>query len=363
MNNKELENYKNRIEKRSEELTAEELELISGGISGVKKGFASALAVAALGATPAAYAQSSLSINNTRYSQVQSYNIPVANTAYVGDVVDLKKVLRDSSIKYILVTKDLYLKENVRFPTDRKITLDLRGHTVHFLKPSIQFIMGEKYTVQVPHIIHHEGYWKEEKLGHEVIYGFNTQGAKIVKSEKDVFRKVWIPPYDETTYTAEIRYYNDAELTVRNGAIIGCSGRNGMSKNEVKFFQSDVSGEDGQTPFAIFKAISGKLYISNVRLTTGNGGNGGDAFYSSELHIPLIGRGNGGDGGNGGNGGDAFEAEECEITTSDVTFNFGKGGKGGKGSRPNPAAWVIPASRGSRGFNGRSGNYGVYNII
>lgn len=367
MNNKEFENYRDKIEKRSDELTAEELELIAGGVSGVKKGFASALALAALGAAPSINAQSTLSINNTGnragYSQVEVYNNPVKRYAYVSDVVDLKKALRNSDIDYILVTKDLYIKEDVRFPNDRKMTLDLRGHAVHFLNPSVQFIMGDKYDVQIPYTVHHDGYWKEEKLGREVVYGFNAEGKRIVKNEKDVFKKIWIPPFDEIKYRSELRYFKDAELTVKNGQIIGHDGRNGASKNEVRFFRSSVSGEDGQTPSAIFKAISGKLYLSNVKLTTGNGGNGGDAFYSTELHIPIVGRGNGGDGGNGGNGGDAFEAEECEITTSDVIFDFGKGGNGGKGSMPNPSAWINPGFKGSRGSNGRTGNYGVYNLI
>ena len=363
MNINEIENYKNKIEKRSEELTAEELELIAGGVSGAKKGLASALAVAALSAAPSVNAQSTLSINNTGYSQVEIYDIPVTRYAYVSNVVDLKKALRNSDIDYIVVTRDLYIKEDVRFPNDRKVTLDLRGNTVHFLNPSVQFIMGDKYEVKIPYTVHHDGHWKEEKIGREIVYGFNAQGEKIVKSEKDVFKKIWVPPFDELKYKTEFRYYKDAELTVKNGEIIGCDGKNGASKNEVRFFRSSVSGEDGQTPSALFKAISGKLYLSNIKLTTGNGGNGGNAFYSTELHIPIIGRGNGGDGGNGGNGGDAFEAEECEITTSDVTFNFGKGGNGGNGSRPNPSAWLNPGFRGDRGSNGRMGNYGVYNLI
>ena len=126
MNNKEFEKYRDKIEKRSDELTAEELELIAGGVSGVKKGFASALALAALSAAPSINAQSTLSINNTGnragYSQVEVYNNPVKRYAYVSDVVDLKKALRNSDIDYILVTKDLYIKEDVRFPNDRKMT-------------------------------------------------------------------------------------------------------------------------------------------------------------------------------------------------------------------------------------------------
>mgnify|MGYP004623722599 FL=1 len=360
---KEMENYKDKIEKRSEELTAEELELISGGVSGVKKGFASALAVAALSASPAANAQSTLSINNNMYPQSQTYYIPSVRYAYVGDVVELKRALKNPEVDYIMATRDLYIKENIIFPSNRKITLDLRGYSVNFLDPSAQFVVGDKYTVQVPYTVSHEGYWKEEKVGREVVYGFNAQGQKIVKGEKDVFKKIWIAPYDQIMYRTEYRYRQEAELAVRNGTIIGHDGKDGRSKNEVSFFKSSVSGEDGQTPAALFKAISGKLYISNVRLVTGNGGNGGDAFYSTELHIPLIGRGNGGDGGNGGNGGDAFEAEECQITTFYVAFDFGRGGKGGKGSQPNPSSWVTPGSTGHRGSDGRNGDYGVNNLI
>lgn len=363
MNKKEMENYKDRIEKRSEELTAEELELISGGVSGAKKGLASALAVAALSASPSVNAQSTLSINGARYSQTQTYYSPISRYAYVGDIAELKKALNNPDVDYIMLTRDLSIKESITFPSNRKITLDLRGYTVHFLNPSVQFIMGDKYTVQVPYTVYHEGYWEEEKIGRETVYGFGAYGEKVIKGEKDVFRKIWIPPYSEVKYKEEYRYSNDAELTVKNGRIIGQDGKNGRSKDKIKFFKSSVSGEDGQTPSALFKAISGKLYISEMELVTGNGGNGGDAFYSAELHIPILGSGNGGNGGKGGNGGDAFEAEECEITTVDVNFNFGKGGKGGKGSEPNPSAWLISGSKGKKGFNGKNGDYGVYNLI
>ena len=180
VNKKEMENYKDRIEKRSEELTAEELELIAGGISGAKKGIASALAVAALGATPAVNAQSTLSINNTRYSQTQTYYNPTARYAYVGNTEELKRALENSSVDYILATRDLYIKESITFPSNRRITFDLRGYTVHFSNPSAQFIAGGKYTVQIPYVVHHEGYWKEEKIGKEVVYSFNSRGQKVV---------------------------------------------------------------------------------------------------------------------------------------------------------------------------------------
>lgn len=359
MNKKEMENYKERIE----ELTSEELELVSGGVSGVKKGLASALAVAALGATPSVNAQSKLSINNTWYSYPQTYCSPTSRCAYVGDIVELKKALGNSSVDYIILTRDLDLKESITFPSDRKITLDLGRHNVYFLDPSVQFIMGDKYTVQVPYTVYHEGYWKENKIGRETIYEFNIYGEKIIKGERDVLEKIWVPPYTEVEYKDEYRYSNDAELTVKNGKVIGCNGKDGLSRHEVRFFKSSVDGQDGQTPAALFKAVSGKLYISGVELVTGKGGNGGDAFYSTELHIPIIGSGNGGDGGDGGNGGDAFEAEECEITTVDVSFKFGEGGKGGKGSKPNPSAWLISGSKGEKGHDGTKGNYGVYNLV
>ena len=363
MSVKKLRNYNNETKKRGKKLTPAKLDLVVGGVSGARKGIASFLAIATLGAVPAAAvnAHSTFSVNNAERFQFQSCRGSASRFACVDNVAELKKALENPKVDYIIVSQDLYIKESIKFPSSRKVTLDLKGHIIYFLNPTVQFIVGDKYSEQVPYTVHHEGYWKEVKVGREVVYGLDENGKKV-KEEKDSIRKVWVHPYDETMYRTEYKYCNKAELEVKNGKIVGQDGKNGISKNETEFFKSSVDGEDGQTPSALFKAISGKLEVSNMGLITGNGGNGGDAFYSTELHIPLIGRGDGGDGGNGGDGGDAFEAEECEITTFDVSFDFGKGGKGGKGGQPNPSAWLISGSKGKRGKDGRNGEYGVYNL-
>ncbi len=274
------------------------------------------------------------------------------NTAYINNERELQTAINKEK-STIILNSDITITGNLNIPKGC-LTIDLDGHTIKFGSASASIVIGDKRAISVPYTVTHPGYSKTV-VTYKDKYTTDAYGNQIYVGQEAVNETVWVPPCTETKYNTYYEYKTDVKVTIKNGSIIGMDGYNGKSITKERFFKSDVSGYDGETPAELINGISGDIHLSNLSITTGNGGNGGNGYYSEECHIPLFGSGNGGNGGHGGNGGSAIFTEQANVSVSGVSFSLGKGGKGGKGSEPNPNYWIYSGSKGKNGKKGKSG--------
>ncbi len=161
-----------------------------------------------------------------------------------------------------------------------------------------------------------------------------------------------------TPDSKEYKYYNDIEVTIKNGDIKKAKGKNGLdilnSDNVMATKPTDVNNGHASSPNFSIMATSGILNLNHITIYGGDGGNGGNGTYVKDIHFLFSGSGS--NGGNGGDGADIFHTDMGNIYISDSSLTPGVGGKGGHGGNPNPNYWIWSGLKGSDGDDGKDGS-------
>lgn len=159
---------------------------------------------------------------------------------------------------------------------------------------------------------------------------------------------------DSKDYT----YYNDIEVTIKNGDIQKSKGKNGADilngNNIMAAKPTAVNNGCASIPNFSIMVTSGTLNLKHMTICGGDGGNGGNGTYVKDIHFLFSGSGS--NGGNGGDGADIFHTDMGNIYISDSSLIPGLGGKGGHGSNPNPNYWIWSGLKGNDGDDGKDGS-------
>ena len=176
--------------------------------------------------------------------------------------------------------------------------MDLNGYTIHIETPDASIVIGKKafshtetYTEKVPGYYTREKKikWKENpdlvvKDEDGMIIGVSQKGTKEYETGW-----VWHPAQEKVKYRDVYQYYDDIDVIIENGVIVGANGRNGRDGKENTW--SSYDGEDGETPQEPISMISGTLRLNDMKVFGGNGGNGADLQFQRGKQRPGIFRG------------------------------------------------------------------------
>ena len=276
--------------------------------------------------------------------------------------ININNLSKNKNLKLVL-TQDIELHKSLSLSSD--VDIDLNGYKIILKNSNASLIVGKQTLVStIPYQVYHEGHFEKKSkvstdYNNEYYYG-NVHGNlnSFNKSETVTYEDIWVPGYYKTEFRYVYEYSDDVCVNICNGQILGkdaCCAP--PSKNAFRF--SEACGKNGTSPATLFKLVSGNLFLKNVKVKSGNGGDGGDATYSAICHIPLFGGGDGGNGGNGGNGGkggDLFFSDKGKVfVDKNCVLKVGRGGKGGKGSKCNPNYWIFKGSDGHDGNCGQDG--------
>ncbi len=259
----------------------------------------------------------------------------------------------------IILLNDIELDCEIQFKTS--ICLDLNSHTVFVPTDNEAIVTGQKEFSHVEkYTITHPGYYtwesKIKTVEHPNKLTRNERGELVtvpVAPTKETTRvQVWHPETTEARYRDVYEYKDNIDVVIKNGKIKKLAGKNG--KDGLIDASDYFNGENGATPAAPIRVISGNIRFSNIKVRGGDGGNGGNGGYQSLIHF-IFGGGDGGDGGDGGNGGMAVYLERKECRAIKDPFSkiiSGETGKGGKGGKANPNYWLYSGKDGVNGKNG-----------